>query len=174
MTQHARFSRIVTAIAAVTLAVSPQIAGGQLPIPSIHIMGGVSHYHLATNGTTPIGAVRIELPVVFAVAEGSVGIFRPDEGPSGTHTYVIPEVQLQWQLFPTIVRPYVGVGGGWFRAISGAEPHNNDFTISGSAGIRAGLPLIPLGFRAEARVRAISGSLASQRAALELMAGVSW
>ncbi|MDB4878265.1 MAG: hypothetical protein JWM41_4711 [Gemmatimonadetes bacterium] len=134
-------------------------------------MGGVSHYNLSGTGTAPFGALRLEIPLLIAVAEGSLGVFRPNE--NGVHrTYVIPEAQLQWQLLPVLVKPYIGIGGGWFRAVSGPDPRRNDFTLSAAAGIRVGIPLTGFGVRAEARVRGIGSSFGSS--ATELTLGVSW
>ncbi len=148
--------RTILAVAALSFAVAPS-ARAQLPIPSVALVGGVSHYDLSgSSGSTPIGAVRVDIPVVVAVVEGSLAAFRPQDGGSA-HTYIIPEAQLQWQLFPTIVRPYVGAGLGWFKSISGSSPHGNDLTTSLSAGVRVGVPLFPISGRAEVRVRGVGG-----------------
>lgn len=149
------FARLIAATALAVCAAST--ARAQLPVPSMALVAGVSHYNLSgTSGSTPIGAVRVDLPVLVAVIEGSVAAFRPTEAGSA-HTYVIPEAQLQWQLFPTIVRPYVGAGIGWFKSITGTSPHTNDVTTSVSAGIRVGIPLLPISARAEVRVRGVGG-----------------
>jgi hypothetical protein len=154
---HSRYSTWLTtfmAIAACSALAAP-CARAQLPIPSFAIVGGVSSYDLSGTGKTPIGAVRVDLPLLVLIAEGSLGVMRPDEQIAGRRTYVIPEVQLQYQFLPVLVRPYVGVGGGIFRAISGPDPHRSDFTLSASAGVRVSLPLTGLGVRGEVRVRGI-------------------
>jgi hypothetical protein len=116
-----------------------------------------------------MAALRIDLPLVLFLAEGSLGVFRPEV--SGVRrTYLIPEVQAQWQLFPAIVRPYLGVGAGWLNPMSGG---GNVVTYSGSAGVRVGVPALPIGLRAEARVRA-GASNGLKRQATELTLGVSW
>jgi hypothetical protein len=84
---------------------------------------------------------------------------------------MIPEAQLQFQLFPMFVRPYVGVGAGYFRAITGPDPHRNDVTLSASAGIRVGLPGLPFGLRTEVRVRGIGSGFSGNTA--EWTLGVS-
>ena len=130
---------------------------GQMPIPRFSVVGGVSHYDFSGTGnkaSTPIGALRVELPVVAFVAEGSLGAFRPEEG-AGRRTYVIPEAQLQWQIFPVIVRPYLGAGIGWLKSVTGATPRQDDVTMSASAGVRIGLPMLGFGLRGEVRVRSI-------------------
>jgi hypothetical protein len=127
----------------------------QLPIPTFGLAGGVSHFDLSGTGSAPIAAVRVDLPLFPLIAEGSLTAFRPDEQNGVRRSYVIPEAQLQFQLFPMFVRPYVGVGAGYFRAITGPDPHRNDVTYSASAGIRAGFPTLPFSVRAEFRVRGI-------------------
>jgi hypothetical protein len=122
----ARYAAIGALVFAGVFA-SARTGGAQLPIPTIGIVGGVSHYSLATTGTAPFAALRLELPLATLLAEGSLGVFRPDEQ-TVQRTYIIPEAQLQWQIFPVIVRPYVGVGLGWFRAVSGPSPAPNDVT----------------------------------------------
>jgi hypothetical protein len=151
------------AVAMVAVAGFPLSASGQLPIPSIGIAGGVSHYHLSGTGSAPFGAVRVDIPLLTWIAEGSLGAFRPDENGS-KRTILIPEAQLQFQIFPMIVRPYIGVGVGWFRAVSGPDPHQNDVTYSASAGVRAGLPTLPFGIRGELRVRGIGSGFSNRTA----------
>src|SRR4051812_12340703 len=148
-----------------------QSAHAQLPIPSVAVVGGVSFFDLSGTGSTPIGAVRLDIPLLALVAEGSFGVMRPKED-AGTRTYIIPEAQLQYQLFPLLVRPYIGVGAGWFRAVSGPDQHTNDLTLSASAGVRFSIPLVPFGLRAEARVRGIGSGFTGS--ASELTVGASF
>jgi hypothetical protein len=163
------------AVAGFAIAIAPLFAhraDAQLPIPSLGIAGGITHFDPKGSDavTTPFGAVRLDIPLIALIAEGSLGAFRPTES-GGTRTYIVPEAQLQFPIFPFIVRPYVGVGAGWVQAITGPDPHPNNGTISASAGVRAGLPLVGFGLRAEVRVRTI-GSGFSSRAA-EWTLGVS-
>jgi hypothetical protein len=148
----------------------PPASHAQLPIPRFAVVGGVSHYSLATTGTAPFGAVRLELPLATLLLEGSLGAFRPDEQ-TVQRTYVIPEAQLQWQIVPILIRPYVGAGVGWFRAVSGPSPAPNDVTYSASAGVRLGLPFLGFGLRAEARTRGIGSGF--DRKTTEFTVGVS-
>ena len=165
-----RFTNRLLTSAALALCLA-SAARAQLPIPSMAIVGGVSHYSLSgSSGSTAIGALRVDIPVVVAVLEGSIAAFRPQDGGSA-HTYIIPEAQLQWQLFPTIVRPYLGAGLGWFKSITGSSPHGNDLTTSLSAGVRVGVPLVPITGRAEIRVRGVGGFGSH---ATELTIGGSW
>jgi hypothetical protein len=165
-----RVRSLVLGIAATTLMATPLAA--QLPIPRLAVVGGVSSHRLAgatTDQTSPLGALRVDLPLVLFVAEGSLAVFRPDVN-GVRRTYLIPEAQAQWQLFPAIVRPYLGVGVGWLNPLSGG---GNQTTYSASAGVRAGLPLLPVGLRAEARVRA-GTSNGLKRQASEFTVGVSF
>ena len=156
---------------ALALALGPRTAPGQLPIPSVTLMAGVSHYDLATSGSAPFAALRVDVPLVLLIAEGSFGAFWPNE--AGAHrTYVIPEAQLQYQFLPVLVRPYVGAGVGWFRAVTGPAPQSNDVTLSASVGVRVGVPLTGIGFRAEARTREIGSSFS--RRTTEYTVGASW
>jgi hypothetical protein len=152
-------------------ALVPIRAEGQLPIPSVSIVGGVTQWDLSGTGTSPIGAVRLNIPLLFIVGEGSLAVFRAKES-GGTSTYIIPEAQIQWELFPLLVKPYLGIGGGYFKAISGPTPHSNTFTGSASAGVRVSVPLIGAGFRAELRVRGIGSNFSGSAA--EWTAGLTW
>jgi hypothetical protein len=165
-----RARSLLLGIAVATLMATPLAA--QLPIPRLAVVGGVSSYRLggATgDATTPIAALRVDLPLVLFVAEGSLAMFRPEVN-GVRRTYVIPEAQAQWQLFPAVVRPYLGVGIGWLNPLSGG---GNTATYSASAGVRAGLPLLPFGLRAEARVRG-GASNGLKRQATEFTVGVSF
>lgn len=149
---------------------SPRTVRAQLPVPTFGIVGGVSHYSLTTTGSAPFGAVRLDLPLASLLVEGSLGAFRPNEG-TVQRAYIIPEAQLQWQILPMIVRPYVGVGVGTFRAVTGPSPTPHDVTYSASAGVRIGLPLLGFGLRAEARTRGIGSGF--DHKTTELTVGVS-
>jgi hypothetical protein len=164
------FSPLTAALViAAMLAAPAHRASAQLPIPSVTIVGGVTHFNLAGSGTSAIGALRIDVPLLSLIAEGSLAAFRSYEE-DGRRTYLIPEAQLQWQLLPLLVRPYIGLGGGLFRAIEGPGPHPNEFTGSASAGVRVGIPFIAAGFRGEVRVRGIGSRFGSS--ATEFVLGV--
>jgi hypothetical protein len=138
----------------------PSTALAQLPVPSFSIVGGVSHFDLAGSGSTPIGELRLNVPLILLSAEGSFGVIHPSEN-GGSRTYIIPEAQLQYPFLPFLVKPYVGIGGGWLRAVTGPEPHNNAGTFSVSAGVRIAPPLIGIGLRGEVRYRALGSSIGS-------------
>ena len=146
-------------------------ASAQLPFPKLSLAGGVSHYDFGTSGTSALGALRLELPLVSLVGEGSVALFRPTiDGVA--RTALIPEAQLQWQFSPVLVRPYIGAGGGWIVAMSGPSPHPTSGTLSASAGVRVGIPFTPLTARGEVRLRTMGSG--TSRHATELTLGASW
>jgi hypothetical protein len=146
-------------------------AAAQLPIPSLSIAGGVSQFDLSGTGTAPFGAVRLDIPLLSLIAEGSLGVMRASED-IGHRTYIIPEAQLQWEILPFLVKPYLGVGGGLFRAVAGPGTHNSEITASASAGVRVAVPLIGAGVRGEVRVRGIGSGFGGSAA--EWTLGVSW
>lgn len=161
---------VVALVVAPALALAPRLSG-QLPIPTFGLAGGVSHFDLSGTGSAPIAAARIDLPLFPLIAEASLTAFRPNEQNGVRRSYIIPEAQLQFQLFPMFVRPYIGIGAGYFRAITGPDPHRNDVTYSASAGIRAGLPTLPFSLRTEVRVRGIGSGFAGS--ATEWTIGIS-
>jgi hypothetical protein len=165
-------SRGLCAAAVIAALGAASTANAQLPFPKLSLAGGVSHYNLSgSSGSTAIGAVRVDIPVVLVLLEGSLAAFRPTEA-GDTHTYVIPEAQLQWQFFPAIVRPYIGVGGGWIKSLGSSTTSRSDVTLSASAGVRVSVPIIGFGVRAEARARSIGSGFHEH--ATEFTLGASW
>ncbi|MEO8335730.1 MAG: hypothetical protein ABI664_12205 [bacterium] len=146
-------------------------AAQMLAVPHVSLMGGVSQFDLAGTGRAPFGAIRLDVPLVFVIAEASVGVFRPKED-FGTSTYIIPEVQIQYQFVPYLVKPYAGIGGGVVRAISGPGTHTSEFTGSASGGVRVAVPVIGATFRAEVRARGIGSSF--DGSAVEYTLGLSF
>jgi hypothetical protein len=162
-------NRALSLVAGVALIALGSNAGAQLPLPSLSVVGGVSHNNISVNNS-PFGALRVDLPLVAFVGEASLGALRADEGTT-KRTYIVPEVQLQYQVLPILIRPYVGVGTGWWRAMSGPDPKTNEMTYSASVGIRATVPLTGLGFRGEIRTRGMGGF---HRRSTEYTVGVSF
>jgi hypothetical protein len=155
-----RFSPI-RALFAATCVLLPTLvlsntAAAQLPIPQFSILGGVTH----SSGTnsSPIGELRLNIPLIVLSAEGSFGVAHVSQ--SGvSQTFIIPEAQLQYPFLPFLVKPYVGIGGGWIKAVSGPGDHDNAGTFSVSAGVRVAPPLIGIGLRGEIRYRAVGSSI---------------
>src|SRR6476660_1686844 len=102
--------RCVAVALAAASGLSARALSAQLPIPIFGVAGGVSHFDLAGAGSSPIAALSVDIPVFPMIAEGSLTALRPLEQNGVRRTYVIPEAQLQFQLFPMLIRPYVGVG----------------------------------------------------------------
>ncbi|HEY3592898.1 MAG TPA: hypothetical protein VGL13_03450 [Polyangiaceae bacterium] len=150
----------IRALLAACFVVIPSVAVAQLPLPQFSVVGGVSHFDLSGTGSTPIGELRVNIPLLALSAEGSFGVMRPSED-NGTHTYIVPEAQLQYPFLPLLVKPYVGVGGGYFKSVSGPEPRNSAGTFSVSAGVRIAPPLIGIGLRGEVRYRGIGSNVGS-------------
>lgn len=161
-----RLAMGLTAFACFTMFASE--ARAQLPIPSLSAMGGVTSFDLSGTGSTAIGALRLSVPLAFLIAEGSLAAMAPKEQ-DGRRTYIIPEAQLQYQLFPLVIKPYIGAGAGWIKAVSGVEPHRSDVTYSASVGVRTSTPL---GLRGEIRVRGVGSGFAGS--ATEFLVGIGF
>ena len=168
-----RSSSIAVLVIVGMLGATARPAHAQLaiPLPRLSLMGGVSRWNLSGHGTAPFGALRIQLPLRSAIAEGSLGVVRPDEL-DGERTCLIPEAQLQWQWPFWLAQPYVGLGGGWFGAVSGPGPRQSGITGSAAAGLRVRIPRFGAGLRAEVRARAVRAGLSG--GATEWTLGVSW
>src|SRR5205085_10152172 len=69
MTSHYR--RMLAAGAALcAFALPARHAQAQLPIPTVGIVCGISHFDLSGTGTGAIGALRVDLPLLFVLAAG--------------------------------------------------------------------------------------------------------
>jgi hypothetical protein len=152
-------SRWLCALLAVGGLLLPRAAVAQFPlVPQFSVVGGVSYFDLDGTGTTAIGEARVNIPIFMLSADGSFGVMHAHENDGG-HTYIIPEAQLLIPFLPFLVKPYVGFGGGWFKAVSGPDPHHEAGTFSVSAGVRIAPPLIGIGLRGEVRYRAIGSTV---------------
>ena len=94
-----RQSFLIAFLVAPALASATRVSA-QLPIPTFGLAGGVSHFDLSGTGSAPIAALRVDLPLFPLIAEGSLTAFRPNEHNGVRRSYIIPEAQLQFQLFP--------------------------------------------------------------------------
>lgn len=176
--------RLLTpAILACGLALATRPASAQSvpePVPAPHyrhaagLVAGVSQFDLSGTGTTALVGARLETELQsWLVAEGALGFFRPQEQFPGRSTYTIPEVQLQVQYPGRVVRPYLGLGGGYVFASAGREtqiagPGNiepgTQVTGSGAVGLRVAIPDQPLLMLTELRVRGIGQSFSGSTA----------
>ncbi len=149
-----RFPPCRALLVACCLFVIPKAVRAQLGVLQFSVDGGLSHFVLNGSGTAPVGDIRLNIPLFALNLEGAVGVMHTNED-DGSHTYAIPEAQLQIPFFPFIVRPYIGLGGGLFDGVSGPEPRKNAGFFSVSGGVRIAPPLVGIGLRGEVRYRAI-------------------
>jgi hypothetical protein len=164
---------LTAALVVATLATPAERAAAQLNHPHLTVLAGGSTYDMSRSGTSPFGAVRIDLPFVKIVYEAGLGVFEARESVGGKSTYLIPEVQVQWQLAPNRIRPYIGVGGGYIGNVSG--PADNWWSATGSAsvGARVTVPATSIGFSGEVRVRGFSGGVEGGKS-VEYALGLRW
>jgi hypothetical protein len=156
------------------LGASPAPAAAQYLLPSGSLLVGATNYDLPPNrkGTAPFAAIRMEYPILFLVAEGSLGLFRFHPPNERRRIYVVDEAQIQYQFLPVAIKPYFGAGIGRFIAIAGDSPRRGDVTLSAAAGIRVGLPAVGARLRSEFRVRYVGAEFIGSAA--EWTVGVSW
>jgi hypothetical protein len=135
---------------------------------------GVSQWDLSGTGTSILLAVRADRPLgpLWLLGEGSLSTFRTDEQ-SGSVSYLVPEVQLQFQV-PRAFAPYIGFGAGAFRRDDGgaANVDQSVLTTSGAVGVRLWRIVPRAVLRAELRVRGIGEHFTASAA--EWTGGVGW
>jgi hypothetical protein len=136
-------------------------------------MAGGSTYDMSRTGTSPFGAVRVDIPFVKIVYEASLSVFEARESVGGKSTYLIPEAQVQWQLAPNRIRPYIGVGGGYIGNVSGPADNWWSATGSVSVGARVSVPATSIGFSGEVRFRGFGGGVEGGHS-VEYALGVRW
>jgi len=126
------------------------------------LVAGVSQFDLSGTGTTALFGARVEAELQrWLVVEGALESFRPEEQFGLNSRYTIPEVQLQVQYPGRVVRPYLGVGGGYVLASDGREKQG---TGSGALGFRVAPRNAPVAVLAELRVRGIGKSFGGSAA----------
>jgi len=161
------------ALVVATLSAPTQRANAQLNHPHVSVMAGGSTYDMSRSGTSPFGALRLDIPFVKIVYEASLGIFEARESVGGKGTYLIPEVQIQYQFSPNRIRPYIGIGGGYIGNVSGPEDHWWSATGSASVGVRSTLPSSSVGISGEVRFRGFSGGVEGGHT-VEYALGLRW
>ena len=101
-------------------------------------------------------ALRAAFPIVgsWLLAEGNLSYASLDEQFRDTGTRIgVAEGQLQAQIPFARVRPYLGLGAGWFHYFNNASVSSTSQTYSAAAGLRVGLSR-RFTARAELRLRA--------------------
>ena len=122
---------------------------------SAEVVGGVSQFDLSGTGTATIFGAQATARLNRAVLlQGGLRTFRPEEG-VGKNRYYIPEAQLQFQIPASTVRPFIGLGGGYFVGTEGRPTRG---TASAAGGLRVVLPDYPLDVSGELRVRGIGSN----------------
>jgi Outer membrane protein beta-barrel domain len=145
---------------AVALALAPAALHAQAGLASgIAVIGGAADYDFgdigAGTGSTGLAALRADLLLSeHLILEPGFTYFgyRPAGAPF--RTYVLaPELQLQLQLTPARVRPYVGAGLG-FAYQDTDTTHHTDLALTAAGGVRVSLDE-RWGFQGEVRLRSI-------------------
>lgn len=149
---------LAVAAIAVSLIAFPATAQRIRPRSEIGIAGGVAQFDLSGTGTAPFAALRVDRELTpWLILDGALGMLRPDEQVVERRTYLIPEAQLQLQFASGTIRPYLGAGVGYMKAISGAPRSYGIFSGSGGARVSVS-PLVDV--RGELRVTGVSATLA--------------
>ncbi len=114
--------------------------GAQTSTREVSFAVGASQFDASGTGTAPLAAIRAAAPLVgdWMLGDISLSYASLDEQFSPINTRVgVAEGQLQAQLPATRVRPYVGLGGGWFHYFNNAAGRSTTSpTVSGSVGLR--------------------------------------
>ena len=167
-------SKLLTAALVVaTLATPTARAAAQVNHFHFSVVGGVSHYDFSHIGNSPFGAIRADIPWAMIVTEGSLGIFEARQGTIAKSTFLVPEVQFQYQFAPMRIRPYIGLGGGWLATLTGPADHWWRATGSASVGARVTIPTTSMGVRGEVRFRGVGGGIDGGNA-VEYTLGAQW
>jgi hypothetical protein len=177
--------RLTWLVATLLVVGAPAASHAQATRPAVSVSAGAFQYDLSGTGTSPMLAVRAELPLSrFFLVEGGVAAARPLQQFAFTSTtclrctrttFVAPELQLQVQapLGGGRVAPYLGLGGGAALDLRGAAygGNYNTYTASGATGLRYWLS-DNFGLRGELRVRGIGKTFGGSTA--EWTLGTSW
>jgi len=149
------FSRPLFCASTLLLVVAIPLAA-QTSGPEISVAVGAMQYTEVSTGAVPMMALRGAVPLgtSWLLAEGNLTFASLREPGFGIGTQAgVAEGQLQLQLPFSRVRPYVGVGAGWFHYFdSGVREAETSPTYSVAAGMRVGLSS-HFGATAELRVR---------------------
>ena len=126
--------------------------------PVLSLSAGQMRYTMSSTRTGTLVALRLASPIVplgrrnWLLEPGAAYVwYRADDG-SRRHLFV-PEVQVQLQVGPPGIQPYVGVGGG-LATTRVDTVRTTKLTASAAAGLR--LLLGGWGIAGELRVRSLS------------------
>jgi hypothetical protein len=115
----------------------------QMPAPEVSLAVGAMQYDASASSSVPMIALRAATPLgtSWLLGEGNLTFasLREQSLAIGTRAGVA-EGQLQFQVPFARVRPYLGVGAGWFHYFSSAVRRaETSPTFSAAAGLRARL-----------------------------------
>jgi hypothetical protein len=114
----------------------------QMSKPEISASVGAMQFDASGTGTAPVIGLRAAVPLIgsWLLAEGNLSYASLNEQFSDVGTRIgVAEAQLQFQLPLARVRPYLGVGAGWFHYFNNAPVSSTSQTYSAAAGLRVGL-----------------------------------
>lgn len=155
-----RTRRLFVLATLAVLSVAP-CASAQSPSrfrSAVGLSGGVAQFDMSGTGTAPFGALRLEHEFTsWLVADGALGVLRPEEQLAQRRVYLVPEAQLQVQHAFGGVRPYLGAGIGMLKSVSGSDRTYAIF--SGATGARVAVSN-SVDLRGELRVTGQSATLA--------------
>jgi hypothetical protein len=140
--------------------------------PAFFVGVGAFDYSLRTQGRSAMLTGRLERSITdWIIGEGGIAYARVREpGGDDATNYLVPELQVQFQLKAGRVAPYLGVGGGVTLDFRPDSLHTKP-TASAAIGFRAWLSELAA-FRSELRVRAVGGGGDGGGSSRELVVGL--
>jgi hypothetical protein len=114
----------------------------QMSKPEVSATAGAMQFDASGTGTAPVFALRAAVPIVgsWLLVEGNLSYASLHEQFSDVGTRIgVAESQLQAQLPFARVRPYLGLGAGWFHYFNNVPVSSTSQTYSAAAGLRVGL-----------------------------------
>ena len=166
---------------ALALGIITSAAGAQPLEREASLSVGTMWFDASGTGTAATFAARGMTPIAgrWLLAEGSLGYAALGEQFMRSRTrFGTLEAQLQVQAPFRVVRPYLGLGGGWVRYFTNTSFRNEmPATFSTAAGVR--VRMTPnVGMRAEFRIRGwnryTTGDFGFSSSAAELTGGLSY
>jgi hypothetical protein len=100
----------------------------------VGLVAGPVQFDMSGTGTTASGALRVDEEVAsWLVLEQSLGVMHPEQQYVNQATYIVPELQMQVQETFTRVHPYLGLGVGILKPLSGGDRMMRVGSLSGGA-----------------------------------------
>jgi hypothetical protein len=151
------------------------------PVRDVSLSAGAMSFDGSGTGMAPTAALRASLPLAgrWLLVEGGAAYASLDEQFVTRPTRVgIAEAQLQVQAPLGVVRPYLGVGGGWLAYLTNAIDGQKSVegTVSVAGGVRVDVSRV-ISLRSELRVRgwhAMQDGFGFVNSAAEFTGGVAY